>query len=300
MNDSKGLKINHKHLWHKTLNYDLEHNHTIEGVTKEKLTKLAELAETIEEPYLIGHFNNEQHYLKTLELVLNSTMETRNRIIFFEQEIVPTLFSKECLLDIGPGDGSVTKIFANHFKNITAVDPNLHILHNLQQVLPDNTNYIKINKNILDAELKMETYNLAVLSHILYYIEPENWLKVVKSVYRSLNKKGVLVIVMGGDELGKAELIENFGGQTLVIDTLALDCCNEFGPYDTKLFASNEAFITCSKKAMFHIAAFMLGDANITADKGALNVYIDKALQHSEHYFEMTTRQKYIVIQKKG
>ncbi len=287
------------YLWLNTCFYkECVHSQGIDAFTEETLKQLDDFSKTIEEPWVIGQFNNEQHYLKTLELVLNSTLETYNRVEFFQNEIIPKMKIKKSLLDIGPGDGALTKTLATYFGNITAIDPNRHILYNLQQFLPSGAHYSPINETILDVKFKSETYDLAILSHVLYYVSPLHWLEVVKSVYAGIKKEGYLVIVMGGDELGKAELIQNFGGNNLSIDELALNCCNEFGAYNTYLSASNEAFISLSKNAMFHIAAFMLGDVNITTHKDLLNQYIERKLKRSDDHFVMTTRQKYIVIQK--
>lgn len=283
------------------LNYQLivyNDSHSTNQFSPDELQKLTSFSKTIETPNVVGQFNNEQHYLKSLRLILSSTYETHNRILFFLNEILPIVFMKNSLLDIGPGDGSLTKILANYFNHITVVEKSSHILNQLAQLFPSCTHVEKINKNILDVEFKTNSYDLAVLSHVLYYIDSSFWLDIISSVFNSLKENGILVIVLGGDELGKAQLIKNFGGSILKIDQLARSCHNRFGIVRTKLYASNESFIACSQEAMFHIAAFMLADANITTTKEALNKYIKENFQYSDNYFEMTTRQKYIIIRK--
>jgi 2-polyprenyl-3-methyl-5-hydroxy-6-metoxy-1,4-benzoquinol methylase len=168
----------------------------IKRITKPTLEKLAAFSTTIAEPFIIGKFNDEEHYLKTLKLALSSTLETRNRILFFLNVILPMIVAKDSLLDIGPGDGSLTRKIARYFKNITVVDSNQHILNKLQLILA-SSNYIKINKNILYVDFKSNYHDLAILSHVLYYIEPKFWLNVIKSAYNSLKQNGILVIVMG-------------------------------------------------------------------------------------------------------
>jgi SAM-dependent methyltransferase len=259
--------------------------------THEHLEKLSDFSKTIEFPPILGTFKSEEHYLKTLKLVLASTHETRNRVLFFLNEILPLIPMESSLLDVGPGDGSLTKFLAPNFKQITAVDKNHIALTDLKKLLAPSINFLQIPKSILSVELPSDCYHLAVLSHILYYIEPELWLRIVKSAYKSLKQDGVLVIVMGGDEFGKAELIDYFGGQVLQIDQLAIDSCNTFGSDNVNLYVSNESFVSSSLEAMLHIAAFMLADADIRASKKELISYINQKLRFSKKHFELTTRQ---------
>lgn len=270
----------------------------VDALTNEQLKKLANFSENIESPFILGKFNNENHYLDTLVLVLSSTHETHNRVSFILNEILPGLPEHGSLLDVGPGDGTLTNAVAHKFKHITLIDVNHHALHNLQKRLAPSTHIEQISTSISNVELPSEQYNLAILSHMLYYIEPESWLTVITSAYNSLKNNGVLVAIMGGDELGKSELIKHFGGQTLEIDQLATQCCNTFGVANVDLFASNESFIACTKEAMLHISAFMLADANIVASKDDLIRYITQNFKKSDSYFEMTTKQKYIIIKK--
>lgn len=279
------------------VNNDSEY-HVNNTLTKEHLKKQAEFSETIECPDVFGKFNNEQHYLKTLNLVLSSTHETRNRILFCLNEILPLIPVEGSLLDIGPGDGSLTQTLAHHFQNITMVDINHHALNVLKNALPSSINITPITGCISNIDLNSTHYNLAVLSHMLYYIEPKLWFEIIKSIYESLKEDGMLVIILGGDELGKSELIEHFGGQILGIDPLAIQCRNTFGESNVTLYASDESFVTCTQEAMLHISSFMLADANISASEEDLNNYITQNLKQSDSHFEMTTRQKYIIIKK--
>ncbi len=202
------------------------------------------------------------------------------------------------MLDVGPGDASLTKYLAKYFKHITATDLNNHVLNNLEKHLPNEIDYVKKVGCVRNLKFNSNYYDLVVLSHILYYINTNTWLEVINSTYKSLKENGLLVIVLGGDELGKGDLIRDFGGKTLAIDQLASSCQNIYGHINVSLSASTESFVSCSRQAMLHIASFMLGDANIKANKEDLLKYINKKFRRSEGHYEMTTRQKYILIRK--
>lgn len=79
---------------------------------------------------------------------------------------------------------------------------------------------------------------------------------------------------------------------------MAKHCQNIFGCNNISLFSSDEAFYARSKHAMLQIASFMLKDVDITACKDDLIQYIETHFKKGESHYEMTTRQKYIVIDK--
>ena len=267
-------------------------------LTNLHLLNLAAEAETIATPCIYGRFLNDEHYLKTLSLVLNSTHETRNRIIFFLKAILPKLKEKQSFLDIGPGDGLVTLPISQHFKQVTVIDNNQKILNNLITLFPTKTTYKKISGSIVDAQLPSNSYDLATLSHILYYVSPSEWLNIVDVTYKSLTPDGLLVIVLSGDALDKADLIRNFKGTIPPTDQLATLCISKFGHNNVELYSSEEAFLSHSRQAMLCISAFMLADAQVTASEEALTDHVEQKMKRSENYFEMSTLQKYIVIRK--
>lgn len=276
---------------------DCYQNHGNE-LTREKLQKYALFAQTIEDPLTYGKFQNEKHYLDTLHLVLESTLETRNRILFFLKKMLPLLKTTTSLLDVGPGDAELTLPLITYFDHLTAVDLNHRILSKLKKLIPTKLDYLPIESCILEAQLHDSYYDLAVLSHNLYYIHPSDWLRVVEKTHQSLKHNGILVVVLGGDEAGKADLIRNFGGKTLEIDHLAMKCIESFGQENVDLYASDEIFASLSLDGMVHIAAFMLCDAGVTSTKKELEAYIASKLQCAEYGYKLTTRQKFIVIRK--
>lgn len=296
--DSITLDQESTHLTYQTLpNKSGLHSKTL---SQEQLEHLSVFAETIEESAIMGDFNNEKHYLDTLKLVLDSTNETENRIIFFQEKILPQTEYKRRLLDVGPGNFALTKTLIPGFQHLTAVDANEHILNEMSEHLPPDMEYNIIASQVESAQLEAGYYDLAVLAHILYYIDYQNWMQVIKKAYQSLNDNGKLVIVLGGDERQKAELIQYFGGQTIQTNSLAMQCVNTFGHSKVSLYSSEEAFFAKTQQTMLHIAAFMLKDANITASKDDLLRYIERNLRVANDNYVMTTRQKYIVIKKEN
>lgn len=271
-------------------------------VTGLKLIELSHLARNIMEPKPYGKYFNEEHYLQTLDLVLGSTEETRHRGIFFLRKVLPYLTSKKTLLDVGPGCGTLTRWIGKDFNHITVVDNNLKIIENLnkgKRITRKKAELLKIQGSILDAKLPFNFYDLGVISHVLYYIDKDEWLNVVRHVYNAVKPEGMIVIALSGDQNGKAELIKHFGGELIDINYLAKTCSQQFGSSCVKMFASNEAFYTLDITAMLHIAGFFLCDAHITATREELLTYLTKHCLMQNNRFELSTQQKFILIAKK-
>lgn len=267
----------------------------------EKLLKLAQLAEEIPIPFRFGQYESEEAYTLTLKLMLNSTAETRRRGWFFKRRVLPYLNHKDYLLDIGPGDGQLTCWVGNYFKSITAIDNNSKVIEDLnikRKILRSKIKLHKICNSILDVDLNSKHYDLALLSHILYYIEPSQWLSVVSKVYETIKKEGILAIVLSGDNFGKNHLIKHFDGYEINIDSLVQQCANHFGGKNIEVFCSREVVITSGLNAMLHIAGFFLYDGFTTAHKGDLKAYLKRHCDSHNNLYKMTTQQKFILIRK--
>src|SRR5262245_46581295 len=79
-------------------------------------------------PSIFGKFKNEEAYIATVQLMIDSSQETWNRALFFRKKILP-ICKKNNFLDIGPGNGLITKLIGSKFKNVTCLDPNRNSLN---------------------------------------------------------------------------------------------------------------------------------------------------------------------------
>jgi 2-polyprenyl-3-methyl-5-hydroxy-6-metoxy-1,4-benzoquinol methylase len=263
-------------------------------ITLERLKQLANDALLIREPILYGKFLNDEHYMKTLDLVLNSTLETKHRGTFYIKNILPRLARKNNLLDIGPGDGKLTSIIGMNFKQITAVDTCEIALRKTEEVISNlNAHVTKIQGSILEVDLPTNYYDLIMVSHVLYYVELSKWMEVAELCYNSLRPGGVMVIVLSGAKLGKADLMHHFSGRSIDIDSYV-----EKFSYPVKIFISNESFYAYDLNTILHIAGFLLCDVNTYTTKKELINYLIENHQVDENLFKISTQQEFIVIEK--
>jgi 2-polyprenyl-3-methyl-5-hydroxy-6-metoxy-1,4-benzoquinol methylase len=263
-------------------------------ITLERLKQLANDAQLIREPILYGKFLNDEHYMKTLDLVLNSTLETKHRGTFYIKNILPRLVRKNNLLDIGPGDGKLTSIVGVNFKQITAVDTCEIALRKTEEVISNlNAHVTKIQGSILEVDLPTNYYDLIMVSHVLYYVELSKWMEVAELCYNSLHPGGVMVIVLSGAKLGKADLMHHFSGRSIDIDSYV-----EKFSYPVEIFISNESFYAYDLNTILHIAGFLLCDVNTYTTKKELINYLIENHQVDENLFKISTQQEFIVIEK--
>lgn len=270
-------------------------------INTKELKKLATFAKSIPEPILFGTYRDELHYAKTLDLFLKSTDETRRLGLFIKRAVFPLLITFDRLLEIGSGSGRLIHWFGNSFKHVTAVDINKKMLDELnktKRILRNSIQFEKIHASLFNADLKKNSYNLTLLSHVLYYIDRSEWLNAVKLAYNVTCPNGFLLIVMSGNDLGKAALIKHFGGEPIQIDSLTEQCQKLFGSDFVQIFESDERIVSEGLLPILHIGGFFLCDARVTATKQALTTYLQAYCQKKNNFYEITSRQKYILIKK--
>ena len=263
-----------------------------------KLSELSHQAAQIAEPSLYGMYASELDYKAALSLMLQSTLETRHRGLFFKRIVLPRLVNSRALLDIGPGDGQLTRWLVRSFQSTTLIESNKHIFDALN--IPGRKNY-QINKicgSVLDVELPNNQYDLGLLSHVLYYFKKNEWLSVINKIYKTLSPGGILAIALSGDAYGKARLIEHFGGENIEVNHLANQCAILYGAHNVRCYALKENIIALDLILMRHICGFFLYDASATASKSLLTQYIENNFYSKSGYYCMSTHQKFILISK--
>lgn len=267
-------------------------------ITEKRLAELSRLAEEMGEREIYGDYSSPSDYLKALKITLGSTMETRHCGTFLYRKILPFLRAKKNFLDVGPGNGRLTRWIGRRFQKITAIDTNQLAINKFPFIHPNTDCINKICDSILNAQLQSNLYDLSLISHALYYINSTQWTNVISKLYRATKPGGIIVLILAGDNFGKGELIKNFGGETPDIDGLFQNCHQLFPKEKISGFSSKGAFISKQTAEMLHISGFMLYDAGVIAPKEALIKYINKHFKLEDNSFCMTSQQKFISIYK--
>ena len=183
-----------------------------------KLLKNQDLSENT-----IGRFKGDKDYLDAVKTLINCTEETKNRINFINSFILPSI-DNENVLDIGVGNGEITHILCNHFKNIHLLDPSQNALNSINK---DNFKNKVIEAFCMPVEnfkKNSNFYDFVMISHTLYYINRKLWKSIIQNSFDSLKPGGCLLIVLNNG-LGRSKLTHFFGdNDALKIEQLMEEC----------------------------------------------------------------------------
>lgn len=257
----------------------------------------ARIFSDVKEPTMYGTFESSEHYLSTLDLLLASTDETKNRYDFFIKHVLPTV-SRNAAIDVGLGDGQLTGLISKAFHEMTLLDiSNQAIECAAQYVNQQSVKLDKIIGSIVDAHLPINHFDLAVLSHTLYYIDTDLWLDVTRKMLSSLKDNGLLVIVLNGG-LDKDHIVDLFGGKRLKIDEFINDCRQQLNAKTIDVSYSTEYFRAKSLSDMLHIVGLHLYDVGAIATKKQLTEYLMTKKDSATCLYQFLVYQKFILIRK--
>lgn len=242
------------------------------STAEERMAKTSIEALSIPEPTLYGVFQNVEHYLKTLNLLMLSTIEPQHKEEILLREVVPNLKHHRNLLDIGVGRGDLTQIIGKHFDNITAIDNSEEALKNLPEFIESSPIH-KVKGDILDynSDVYSLKYDMILLSHTIYYIPEKERIPLIEEMTQILTDTGVLVIVFN-DEGDRSALVKHYG---------AID--SGFGPIhytlpqihnNFYLYRIDEFLDGGDLNSMMHIAGICLNDYGLNATKEDLSNYL--------------------------
>ncbi|WP_032113162.1 class I SAM-dependent methyltransferase [Candidatus Paracaedibacter symbiosus] len=263
-------------------------------ITEKRLSYLSEASKKLPLPSLFGKFTSDSHYLATVDLFIKATEETRNRGTFFLKQIIPSLQSYGKLLDIGPGNGMLTKWVGRKFKDITLIDPVPQVLENiLPSFFSKKTALKKINQSFLQTILPKNYFDLIILSHVIYHFPEEKWIDVVKKALVSLKPNGILAIVINSG-LDREKLGDNFKGKTYPIEDLILKSSQLNKKIE--IFSSRESFYAKDLTTMLHICGLHLHDLKGEAVQNDLEKYIKSNYLLGEDTYKMEMFQHFIII----
>jgi 2-polyprenyl-3-methyl-5-hydroxy-6-metoxy-1,4-benzoquinol methylase len=102
-------------------------------------------------------------------------------------KIFKPFFKGSTALELGPGNGFMTKYLVREFSKLTIVEGS----KTLTDQIPDYENIIKINSLFENYEPN-ECYDTIIMNHVLEHIE--NPIELLKKVYNWLDNKGVLIL----------------------------------------------------------------------------------------------------------
>lgn len=245
---------------------------------------------------IIGKFNNNESYYESLKILTDSSKEINNRYKFISHILFKNIKNYQNFLDVGCGDGKLTRFVGKKFKNIVAIDSKDEALEQLQPFQFFNNKILqKIKGSILTMQLpKNIKYDFILLSHSIYYI-PESEIKyLINKLFNLLNVNGVILIIFS-EGLNREELVLSFGAQKLSIEKLIADSLRDVPYISSSLYLIQEAFISNDFEKMSKIASICFNDVNITTTKERLKNYLIYN-HYNNGYYEINMYQKFYLL----
>lgn len=193
-------------------------------------------------------------YKQVFQIFLDHTDQKRNAKRWL-QEVVDSLPARQVLIDAGAGNGEVTKAFAGAFNHTIAIEPNVYLLNQLQQVLPTAES---LGLPILAAQPTVQG-DLVLCSHTLYYIPSGEWLAHLERLVSWMSPTGVTIVVLQHRESGCMNMVHHFFGHRFELRRTAEAFCAKHGDrYDVVTTLDPAHVETPNLDKAYAVAEFML------------------------------------------
>lgn len=263
-------------------------------VNPKRLRYLSDASKNLKLPSLFGKFSCDADYLATVDLFIKATEETRNRGMFILKKLLPYLSNFDAFLDVGPGNGKLTRWIGGKFKEITLIDPVPQVLENIRQKsYPSFTVLKKICRPFLETILPKNYFDFILLSHVIYHFPEERWINALENAMSALKPEGTLAVVINSG-LDREKLGDNFNGKTYPIEKFLhqISRTNK----KVEVFLSKESFYAKDLITMLHICGLHLHDTNGKATQEELENYIENNFSLGNNSYKMEVYQYFIVI----
>ncbi|HKT34711.1 MAG TPA: methyltransferase domain-containing protein [Nitrospira sp.] len=146
-------------------------------------------------------------YKEAFQIFLDHTDQKRNARRWLQQ-IVDGLPSRKVFIDAGAGNGEVTRTFAGAFERTIAIEPNVHLLKQLEEAIPVAET---IGQPIMTAQPTARG-DLVLCSHMLYYIPADQWLAHIERLVSWMSTTGITVVILQHRESGCMNMVHHFFG----------------------------------------------------------------------------------------
>ncbi|MGK5629332.1 class I SAM-dependent methyltransferase [Streptomyces sp. URMC 123] len=146
-------------------------------------------------------------YARAFELFLAGTDEkelTHDRLT----AIVRGLPRRGTFLDVGAADGTTTRHVGRHFEHVIAVEPSAPMRSTLRRNCPDAV----ILPRPVDEVRLDSPVDLALCSHVLYYLPRPSWAPTVRRVASWLAPGGELLVLLQNPDNDCMRMVRHFTG----------------------------------------------------------------------------------------
>ncbi|MFC0495475.1 class I SAM-dependent methyltransferase [Streptomyces mutabilis] len=122
--------------------------------------------------------------------------------------LVEQLPARRVLLDVGPADGTTTRQLAPHFERTICIEPSEPMRRALALACPQAQ---VLAEPVLEATVDARA-DLALLSHVLYYVPRAQWVATVSRIMEWLAPGGLLLVLLQNPDGPCMRMVHHFTG----------------------------------------------------------------------------------------
>jgi SAM-dependent methyltransferase len=158
----------------------------------------------------------ENDYHRAFELFMADTDEKAVTHEYLTA-LVEQLPGRGLFLDVGAGDGVTTRHVGQYFEHTIAIEPSTPMRQALRRLCP---HAVVLAKPVEEVELDARV-DLALCSHVLYYVPDSAWLGTVWRILNWVVPGGVLMIMLQNPENDCMQVVRHFTGVRFNLSDLA-------------------------------------------------------------------------------
>ncbi|MEU0743379.1 class I SAM-dependent methyltransferase [Streptomyces sp. NPDC006134] len=159
---------------------------------------------------------DEDAYLEAFDRFLAGTDEKSTTHAYL-QGIIERLPARRVFLDVGAADGTTTRHIAPYFQRTVCIEPSAPMRRALAQACPQAE---VMAEPVLEARVDAQA-DLALLSHVLYYVPRAQWAATVARVMEWVAPGGVLLVVLQDPDNACMRMVRHFTGRRFDLEELA-------------------------------------------------------------------------------
>jgi trans-aconitate methyltransferase len=157
-----------------------------------------------------------EDYRRAFELFMAGTNEktvTHEYLTTFIEQLPARML----FLDVGAGDGVTTCHVGQYFERTIAIEPSASMRHALRRSCPDA---VVFDEPVEEVELDANA-DLALCSHMLYYVPDSAWLGTVRRILNWVAPGGALLVILQNPENDCTRMVRHFTGVRFNLSDLA-------------------------------------------------------------------------------
>lgn len=213
--------------------------------------------------------------------------------------LVHGLPSRQVFVDAGAGNGKVTSWFLADFQQTIAIEPNPSLCDELRQTCPTAT---VVPQKILETQLPALA-DLVLCSHVLYYIEPADWMTYLEKLVSWVAPEGMLVVAIQNHDTDCMRMLRHFLGRRFHLSELASQFDARRGRhYRVEIVTVPAQVVTADFDSAFIVAEFMLNLLPMRQPPPRRNLeeYVRRHFASSDGGFRFSCNQDFLTIRRRG